>query len=167
MRGTRLSRATLLDVEPGTLSVGDRVARLRARAAARRLRMTPQREVLLRILGETPHHPTAEELYRKVRKVLPSVSAATVYRNVQTLVDAGVLSVLERAGQAIRYDPNPEEHHHFVCERCGEVTDVYVARLDYALDHGRSGLGDADIRACAVQLHGICARCRARRERAR
>jgi Fur family peroxide stress response transcriptional regulator len=147
--------------------VDDRVARLRARAVERRLRMTPQREVLLRILGHIPHHPTADELYRRVRRVLPSVSAATVYRNVQTLVDAGVLSVLERAGEAIRYDPNPEDHHHFVCDRCGRVTDVYVARLDYALDTRRSALGGAEVRACAVQFHGLCARCRARREAAR
>lgn len=129
--------------------------------------MTPQREVLLRILGNAAHHPTADELYRKVRQVLPSVSPATVYRNVQTLVDAGVLSVLERAGEATRYDPNPEEHHHFICERCGQVTDVYVARLDYALDARRSALRGAEIRSCAVQLHGRCARCRGRREATR
>src|SRR5207245_10767227 len=62
-----------------------RLKRLRTRAAERGLRMTPQREVLLRLLSQTRTHPTADELFRKVRRQLPSVSHATVYRNLQQL----------------------------------------------------------------------------------
>ena len=136
---------------------------LSSRAQQQGLRMTPQREVLLRILAAVPHHPTADELYGRVRKSLPSISPATVYRNVQTLVRAGVISVLARAGGAVRYDPNPEDHHHFVCSRCGRLVDVYLSSLEYSLNQRRSPLEGAQIQSCQVQLHGLCARCRSRR----
>jgi Fur family peroxide stress response transcriptional regulator len=141
----------------------ERIERLKALALRHGLRMTPQRAVLLSVLGRTPHHPTADELYRRVQKILPSVSPATVYRNVQTLVQAGVISTLERAGDALRYDPNPEEHHHFVCGRCGRIDDVYLSSVDYKVDAPRSGLSGAQIESCKVQLRGICPQCRSRR----
>ena len=136
---------------------------LRSRSQAHGLRMTPQREVLLRVLAGVLHHPTADELYGRIRKLLPSVSPATVYRNVQTLVEAGVISVLERAGGAVRYDPNPEEHHHFVCSKCGRLVDVYLSSLQYGVNTRRSPLEGAEIRSCQVQLNGVCGRCRLRR----
>lgn len=144
-------------------AVEPRVARLKTLAARRGLRMTPQRAVLLTVLGRSPGHPSADELYRRVRRGLPSVSPATVYRNLQALVRAGIIATLERAGSALRYDPNPDEHHHFVCERCGRVSDIYLAALEYAVDGRRSGLAGARIRSCEVQLHGRCRRCRGRR----
>ncbi len=75
-----------------------RSAYLREKAVAKGLRMTPQRVVLLRALSETRTHPTADELYRAVRRALPTVSPATVYRNLQEMVHAGLISMLERAG---------------------------------------------------------------------
>lgn len=139
-----------------------RIARLKALAARHGLRMTPQRAVLLAALGRMSHHPTADELYRRVRKVLPSVSPATVYRNVQTLARARVITTLERAGDALRYDPNPDEHHHFICSRCGRVLDVYLSSVAYRFDAPGSGLRGAQIESCELQLRGICSRCRGR-----
>ena len=136
-----------------------RYRQLLDRARERGLRMTPQREVLLRVLSRIDHHPTADELYRGVRRLLPSVSPATVYRNARTLAHSGVISTLERASEAIRYDANLEEHHHFVCERCGKVTDIYLARVSYRLDRKRSPLAGRTVAACEVQLRGRCPRC--------
>jgi Fur family peroxide stress response transcriptional regulator len=139
----------------------ERLARLREKALRQGLRMTPQRAVLLRVLARTPQHPTAEQLYRGVRRILPSVSPATVYRNVQMLAHAGVISTLERAGDAVRYDPNPDDHHHFTCIRCGEVIDIYLSSVEYRVDGGRSRLGTARIESYEVQFRGVCAPCRA------
>lgn len=125
--------------------------------------MTPQRAVLLAVLARALHHPTADQLYRRVRKILPSVSPATVYRNVQRLAQAGVISTLECAGDALRYDPNSDVHHHFICSRCGDVVDVYLSSVNYKLDAARSRLAEARIESCEVQFRGLCARCRASR----
>lgn len=136
-----------------------RLMHLRARAAERGLRMTRQREVLLRLLSRTRTHPTADQLFRGVRRQLPSVSHATVYRNLQQLVRARLIATLERAGGPVRYDANPDDHHHFVCTRCGRVTDIYVKDVAYAIDRRRSGFRPSRVDRAELQLHGICAAC--------
>jgi len=137
-----------------------RYAHLRGQCAARRLRLTPQRDVLLRALSETRGHPTADELVRTVRRVLPSVSHATVYRNVQALVREGLIGTLDRAGGAVQFEVNPEDHHHFVCRRCGRVWDVYLDEVGIRVDRRRSRLHGFRIDRREVQLHGLCSRCR-------
>jgi Fur family transcriptional regulator, peroxide stress response regulator len=137
-----------------------RYTNLRGQCAEHGLRLTPQRDVLLRVLSETTGHPTADDLVQKVRSVLPSVSHATVYRNVQELVRAGLIGTLERAGGAVQFEINPEEHHHFVCRNCGQVWDVYLGGVDFRVDRRRSRLKGFQIDRREVQLHGLCARCR-------
>ena len=141
--------------------VNERYGRLREECATRGLRMTPQREVLLRALSETAGHPTADELVRRVREVLPSVSHATVYRNVQELVRAGLIGMLERAGGAVQFEVNPDNHHHFVCRNCDRVWDVYLTDIDVRVDRQKSPLRGFQIDDRAeVQLHGLCPECR-------
>jgi Fur family peroxide stress response transcriptional regulator len=136
-----------------------RLARLERRAADDGLRMTPQRVVLLRVLSQTRTHPTADDLYKKVRRHLPSVSPATVYLNLQELVRARLIATLERAGSAVRYDANPDDHHHFVCTTCGAVSDIYLKDVGYAVDVKRSMASPARIDRADLQLHGLCAGC--------
>ena len=111
-------------------------------------------------------HPTADDLVKKVRKVLPTVSHATVYRNVQELVRAGLIGTLERSGAAVQFEVNPDDHHHFVCRGCGEVWDVYLDTMDFHVDRRRSQLKGFTIDRGEVQLHGLCARCSAAPARA-
>jgi Fur family transcriptional regulator, peroxide stress response regulator len=141
----------------------DRYAQLRQTCVARGLRLTPQRDVLLRALSATVGHPTADNLVKKVRKVLPTVSHATVYRNLQQLARAGLIGTLERSGGAVQFELNPEHHHHFMCRRCEQVWDVYLDQVAVTLDRQRSPLNGFRIDRRDVQLHGLCARCRDRR----
>jgi Fur family transcriptional regulator, peroxide stress response regulator len=143
-------------------STRERYAQLREACAARGLRLTPQRDVLLRALSEATGHPTADDLVNAVRKVLPTVSHATVYRNVHELVRAGLIGTLERSGAAVQFEMNPVHHHHFVCRRCGHVWDVYLDQIAVTVDRQRSPLNGFQIDRRDVQLHGLCARCRER-----
>ena len=152
-----LGRCNLAAV--ATKSTGDRYAQLRQTCVARGLRLTPQRDVLLRALSETIGHPTADDLVKKVRKVLPTVSHATVYRNVHELVRAGLIGTLERSGAAVQFEINPVHHHHFICRCCGDVWDVYLDHVAVTLDRQRSPLAGFRIDRRDVQLHGLCARC--------
>jgi Fur family peroxide stress response transcriptional regulator len=113
--------------------------------------------VLLYALSETTGHPTADDLVKRVRKVLPTVSHATVYRNMQQLVRAGLIGTLERSGAAAQFETNPDYHHHFICGRCGQVWDIYPAHVDVTLNNHRSQLKGFRIHRRAVQLHGGCA----------
>ena len=140
----------------------DRYTQLRQLCVARGLRLTPQRDVLLRALSETLDHPTAHDLVKKVRKVLPTVSPATVYRNVQELVRAGLIGTLERSGAAVQLEINPDHHHHFMCRHCGQVWDVYLDQVAVTVDRRRSPLTGFKVDRRDVQLHGLCAGCRDR-----
>lgn len=143
-----------------TQSPNHRYAQLREACVARGLRLTSPRDVLLRALSQTMGHPTADDLVKKVRKVLPNVSHATVYRNVQQLVQAGLIGTLERSGAATQFEINPDDHHHFLCRRCGQVWDVYLDAVDVTLDRRRSPLKGFRVDRRDVQLHGLCAPCR-------
>ncbi len=142
---------------------GERYRDLRKACAVRGLRLTPQRDVLLQLLGRATGHPTADEMVHRVRCVLPSVSHATVYRNLQELVSAGIISTLNRAGSAVQFEVNREDHHHFVCNACGRVWDVYLQNADLKnlkINRRRSGLSGFRVDRREVQLQGLCADCR-------
>ena len=141
-------------------SSADRYTHLRTGCADRGLRLTPQREVLLRVLSEAMGHPTADDMVRRVREVLPTVSHATVYRNLQELVREGLIRTLEVAGTAVQFELNPDEHHHFVCHGCGHVWDVYLSSLDVRINRRRTVLDGFQVDRRDVQLHGVCPRCR-------
>lgn len=84
-------------------------------------RKTPQREVILNYLKNTKSHPTAEMVYEEVRKSLPSISLATVYRNLNMLAEQGQIQKIDTP--EARFDGNPEQHYHFVCQNCQRVFD--------------------------------------------
>jgi len=138
----------------------ERYAHLREECVRRGLRLTLQRDVLLRVLSDTMGHPTADDLVRQVREVLPTVSHATVYRNLQELVREGLIRTLDRAGAAAQFEVNPDEHHHFVCRGCGRVWDVYLSSVDVRVNRRRTAIEGFQIDRREVQLHGLCAACR-------
>ena len=123
------------------------------------LKLTPQRMVIFRILSESNQHVTVDEVYQRASVEYPMLSPATVYRNMEQMVDAGLLSRLDLGGTSMRYDTNLDEHHHFVCSKCGKVTDVYLDKVNYKLDESRSQLGKAQINSLDLHLQGTCGEC--------
>ena len=87
-------------------------------------RMTEQRRVILEELNKVTCHPTADELHRLVRKRLPRISIATVYRNLEILSGEGTVWKMELAGAQRRFDGTTENHYHIRCIECGRVDDV-------------------------------------------
>src|SRR5271155_4273814 len=88
------------------------------------LKLTPQRMAIVRELAADPTHPTAQELYERLRPGLPTMSFATVYNTLDALAAAGLCASLSLSPGAARFDPNMAAHHHAVCDRCGLVRDV-------------------------------------------
>src|SRR6185369_13762983 len=87
------------------------------------LRLTRPRRIILDVVRATDAHPTAAFVYRRVRRRLPRVSLATVYRNLRMLAAEGFLA--ERADEAgMRFDGNTGPHDHFTCLTCGRIYDV-------------------------------------------
>ena len=93
----------------------------------RGLRVTPQRQVIFRLLHDDREHPTVEALYDRARAEMPTMSMKTVYQTVHDLADLGEVDVLDLGTGSLRVDPNVEHpHHHLVCASCGRIRDLPV-----------------------------------------
>ena len=92
-------------------------------------RITKQREVILEELRQMETHPSADEIYKVVRRRLPRISLGTVYRNLEVLAQMGEIQKLELSGSIKRYDWNTNKHYHIRCVRCDRVDDAPIAPL--------------------------------------
>ena len=126
------------------------------------LRMTRQRRVILEELRKNRSHPTADELYARVRRRLPRISLGTVYRNLEILSECGMIQKLELAGAQRRFDGNCEEHYHVRCLGCGRVDDVPVKSAASVVRKIRGRLG-YEIVGHRLEFVGYCPKCRKRR----
>lgn len=86
--------------------------------------MTRQRKVIFDEIVRSKDHPTANDIYLKVREKLPNISLATVYRNLDSLFEAGRVAKLATNQKEWRFDGNPEEHLHVTCLACGAIRDI-------------------------------------------
>jgi len=75
-------------------------------------------------------HPSVDELYSEIKKHHPAISKATVYRNLNQLAEKKIIIELVVANDVLRYDGCTELHHHFICEKCGGVFDIYSEDFD-------------------------------------
>jgi Fe2+ or Zn2+ uptake regulation protein len=136
----------------------DLVAEMLACVRASGLKMTPQRMAIVRELAADPTHPTAQELFERLRPALPTMSFATVYNTLDALAAAGLCASLSLSPGPARFDPNMRAHHHAVCDRCGLVRDVDGDAPEPEREPSPRPLG-FQIRAVELIYRGLCAEC--------
>jgi Fur family peroxide stress response transcriptional regulator len=138
--------------------------RLKGSAKQAGLKLTPQRLEIFRALAGTEQHPDAETLFRAVQRRMPTVSLDTVYRTLWMLHDLGLVTTLGPHRSGLRFDANLERHHHYVCVRCGLVSDFYSEELnDLRLPDAVRQLGS--VVEAQVEVRGLCERCQREQER--
>ena len=131
-----------------------------AECRRRGLALTVQRRTVFEALAGRRDHPTADQVYDSVRDRLPGLSRTTVYRVLDTLVEAGFARKVQHAGGVARFDPMTERHHHLVCESCGRLVDVddaAVPELRLPRPNG-SGFRITDYSVSFLGRCGDCAR---------
>lgn len=117
-----------------------------------------QRELILDVLRKNPVHPTADKLYELVRPLMPSISLATVYRNLNQLVDNGSVRKISGLDGAIHYDHCVEKHYHFICTCCNKVYDVpYNVAQDLELK--LKSLTGLEAQSTELTFKGLCPNC--------
>jgi Fur family peroxide stress response transcriptional regulator len=89
-------------------------------------RTTPQRETVFSVLLNQRDHPTADEVYARTKSQMPTISMATVYNCLETLVSCGLVKQVNIEREPTRYCPNLSPHAHFHCRETGRVYDVPV-----------------------------------------
>ncbi len=120
------------------------------------LRCTPQRYAVMAFLVEHTGHPTAADIFDAVNRADPRSSRATTYNNLHDLVQAGLVREVAVEGRAARFDAKGVRHHHFICDRCGNVEDLEW--YDVPRPAARS-LGKRILRESELIFRGLCARC--------
>jgi Fur family peroxide stress response transcriptional regulator len=136
-----------------------RIAELTRRLTERGYRVTPQRLAVVRALVDAQNHPSAEELFARVRETCPTTSRATIYKTLDTLKELGEVLELEFRDGSNRYDGvRPESHPHLVCTRCGRIEDVDLEGLGAIAEQVARATG-YQIRSHRVDFFGICAEC--------
>jgi Fur family peroxide stress response transcriptional regulator len=130
----------------------------------RGLRITPQRVAIYKELMASDRHPSATEIYSRIRRGYPNVSLATVNSTLIRLAEIGLARVVESSGDPKRFDPDTEMHHHFRCMRCNRIIDFY----DKTYDSIRVPAHIAKkflVLGRKVYLEGLCDRCRVKEGR--
>lgn len=135
-----------------------RLERFKAAAKEEGIKLTHQRLQIFQAVASSLEHPSAEAVHRAVQATTPTVSLDTVYRTLWLLTDLGLLTTLGPRQESVRFDANVENHHHYVCTRCGLVRDFKSDDLeplkipDEANDFGR-------VVSAHVEVRGICDLC--------
>ncbi len=122
------------------------------------LRMTNQREIILRELKKSKQHLSADELYDKVKKYMPRISLATVYRNLEILSEAGFIGKLEISGRQKRFDYDVSEHDHIYCAVCHRVDNLNIDRQGLHTKEIKS-VKDYSVTGYRLEIVGVCPAC--------
>lgn len=126
--------------------------------AMKRTRNTVQRRAVREAVRAFPGHPTAADIFARVRQNYPRLSLATVYRALHALVQQGQIGET-RIDNVSRYDASPVPHHHVVCRRCGAIGDVPAPLSAGTLRRLRQAAGGFSLDAHSIQLSGLCPGC--------
>lgn len=126
-------------------------------------RMTAQRLLILETLEALGGHPTAEELYARVRERDSSVHLSTVYRTLRWLQAEGLVRSrwFGREPRQERFDPNrPVEHYHFVCKVCNQVIEFLEPLVMESLETQFERRYGASVEHASLMFYGLCPDCR-------
>jgi Fur family transcriptional regulator, peroxide stress response regulator len=135
----------------------------RRRCKERGLAFTFQRQVIYEAVVDSREHPTPELIYEQVRQRIPSISLGTVYKNVKTFLDSGVLKEVTLHHGSLRLEANMTPHHHVVCSSCRAIYDIDQAAVE-PVQYSTSELPlGFSIQGCRVEFVGICQACLATR----
>lgn len=124
-------------------------------------RITRQRQAIIAELSREKCHPTADEVFFKVRNRVPNISLGTVYRNLEMLREEGLVKIIENAGEPRRFDINTNPHHHIKCIVCHRIDDipVNIDIIDVIREFNIGEYVDYEITGCDIVFWGICSRC--------
>lgn len=123
-------------------------------------RNTVQRSLVLDAVRKLHHHPTSADIYDAVRVEHPSISRATVYRNLNVLAELGELRRVEVPNGADRFDFKTSPHYHVRCSVCGRVWDADLPYFEHLTDHAAEEHG-FEVHGHDIMFTGVCAECRA------
>jgi Fur family peroxide stress response transcriptional regulator len=123
------------------------------------LKITPQRTAIYRELAGACDHPSADIVFKRIRKKFPHISLDTVNRTLHSFANMGLAKVVEGYGKPKRFDPDTGNHHHFQCIKCHKIIDFHSQTFDKIEIPNDIG-SKVTVLNKKVVLEGICDRCK-------
>jgi Fur family peroxide stress response transcriptional regulator len=120
--------------------------------------VTHQRQVLYEVMQTMHGHPSPEEVYARVKKKIPAISLATVYKNIHLFVESGLFSKVSMHHGSLRVEMNDVAHHHMVCSKCKAITDIGERELGLVSKKNKLP-GGFLVERYAIDVIGICSKC--------
>ena len=145
-------------MNPAGGAVGRRLEQFKAACRKAGVKLTHQRLEIFREIAASTEHPDAETVFRGIQARIPTVSLDTVYRALWLLDGLGLITTLGPRRESVRFDPNLEHHHHYVCVQCGLAKDFESADLN-VLPIPASVKKFGSVMATHVEVRGLCAAC--------
>jgi Fur family transcriptional regulator, peroxide stress response regulator len=121
-------------------------------------RKSKQREAIMKVLRDTSSHPSAEWIYEQVKKEMPKIGLATVYRNLRLLKEAGEVREMHTSDDTARFDGNTSMHYHFCCDRCGKILDLDEP-IDATIETRVARKTGLKVTRHHLELGGLCLDC--------
>ena len=127
--------------------------------AQKGLKVTPQRITIFEELLKAKDHPSADVLYKRVRKTLPNISFDTVYRTLSSFVELGLIGLVKSYDGRKRFEPNIQNHHHCVCMKYQKIIDFCDKGYD-SMQIPKILTRQFQVINKRVVLEGICSDCK-------
>ena len=131
----------------------------------RGLAFTFQRQVIYEAVVDSREHPTPELIYDQVRQRIPSISLGTIYKNVKTFLESGVLKEVTLHHGTLRLESNMTPHHHLVCSSCKAIFDIEESAVEPVQFPKTKLPAGFSIKHCRVEFTGVCKSCRTARRK--
>ena len=104
---------------------------IEAKCLAKGVKLTDQRKIIAKVMTDSNDHPNVDELYRRVSKIDPKISIATIYRTVKLFEEAGILAKHDFKGNKARYEQLSENHHdHLIDLKTGEIIEFVDEEIE-------------------------------------
>lgn len=117
-----------------------------------------KRDAILDCLRHSRAHPSAEMIYARLKPTIPNLSMGTVYRNLAVFQQQGLIRCVATVRGAERYDGRTEDHVHFLCTRCGNVSDLDDVPVPPQLCRAASRCGNR-VESASLIFSGVCQSC--------
>lgn len=129
----------------------------------RKIRHTLQREIVYQAILSMPGHVTADMVYEEIHAAHPSISRATVYRNLRMLEAEGRIMRIDVPGSADCFEAHTREHYHIRCASCGKLFDAKLKYMPNLVELEQAADSEFEICACNLLFVGYCPDCKEKR----
>lgn len=127
-----------------------------------KVRLTPQRKVILKYLINHHTHPSVEMIYNDLKDNVDNISMATVYNTLKLFVDYKLVIELKNGDGSTHFDYFGHPHYHVVCDNCGKISDVFDEHFS-EINQDLQGMTRKKtgylVTGCHIEVHGICPDC--------